>query len=142
MRYRAPECDAEPVRVLLAEDDVALADVIARGLRREAIAVDVAYDGGEALEKARAVPYDVVVLDRWLPVVHGDVVCRELCATGAGPRVLMLSAASLVNDRVVGLDLLALVCPGGRYAASLHGADDLRGDGIHFSSAGRRIVGS
>jgi DNA-binding response OmpR family regulator len=93
------------VRVLLVEDDLALADVVARGLRREAIAVDVVYDGLEALEKARAVPYDVVVLDRWLPGVHGDVVCRELCAAGAGPRVLMLSAASLVQDRVVGLSL-------------------------------------
>jgi DNA-binding response OmpR family regulator len=93
------------VRVLLVEDDLALADVVARGLRREAIAVDVAYDGHEALEKARALPYDVVVLDRWLPGVHGDAVCRELCATGAGPRVLMLSAASLVQDRVVGLSL-------------------------------------
>jgi DNA-binding response OmpR family regulator len=93
------------MRVLLAEDDVALAAVIARGLRRSSLAVDVAHDGTAALEKARLVAYDVVVLDRELPGVHGDVVCRELHEDGSGPRILMLTASGSVDDRVEGLSL-------------------------------------
>jgi DNA-binding response OmpR family regulator len=92
------------MRVLLAEDDLALADAIVRGLRRQAIAVDVAHDGAVALEKARVVNYDVVVLDRGLPVVHGDDVCREL-SEAAPARILMLTAASSIEDRVEGLTL-------------------------------------
>ena len=93
------------MRVLLAEDDAALAAVIARGLRRSSLAVDVAHDGAVALEKARLVAYDVVVLDRELPGVHGDVVCRELHDDGSGPRILMLTASGSVEDRVEGLSL-------------------------------------
>jgi DNA-binding response OmpR family regulator len=93
------------MRILLAEDDVGLAAVIARGLRRSSLAVDVAHDGSVALEKARLVAYDVVVLDRELPGVHGDVVCRELHEDGAGPRILMLTASGSVEDRVEGLSL-------------------------------------
>jgi DNA-binding response OmpR family regulator len=93
------------MRVLLAEDDVGLAAVIARGLRRSSLAVDVAHDGSAALEKARLVAYDVVVLDRELPGVHGDVVCRELHEDGSGPRILMLTASGSVEDRVEGLSL-------------------------------------
>ena len=93
------------MRVLLAEDDVALAAVIARGLRRSALAVDVAHDGEAALDKARLVAYDVVVLDRELPGVHGDLVCRELHTDGSGPRILMLTASGSVEDRVEGLSL-------------------------------------
>jgi two-component system, OmpR family, response regulator VanR len=93
------------MRVLLAEDDVALAAVIARDLRRSSLAVDVAHDGTAALEKARLVSYDVVVLDRELPGVHGDVVCRKLHEDGSGPRILMLTASGSVEDRVEGLSL-------------------------------------
>jgi DNA-binding response OmpR family regulator len=93
------------MRVLLAEDDVALAAVIARGLRRSALAVDVTHDGEAALDKARLVSYDVVVLDRELPGVHGDVVCRALHDDGSGPRILMLTASGSVEDRVEGLSL-------------------------------------
>ena len=93
------------MRVLLAEDDVALAAVIARGLRRSALAVDIAHDGAAALDKARLVTYDVVVLDRELPGVHGDLVCRALHDDSAGPRILMLTASGSVEDRVEGLSL-------------------------------------
>ncbi|GIH78437.1 response regulator transcription factor [Planobispora longispora] len=93
------------MRVLVVEDEEELADAIARGLRLHAIAVDVAYDGREALEMAAYTPYDVVVLDRDLPEVHGDDVCRELRAGSAGGRVLMLTAAGQVRDRVDGLSL-------------------------------------
>ena len=93
------------MRVLIVEDEEQLADAIARGLRLHAIAVDVAYDGQDALELASYVDYDVVVLDRDLPEVHGDDVCRELAAAGAAPRILMLTAAGRVRDRVAGLAL-------------------------------------
>jgi DNA-binding response OmpR family regulator len=91
--------------VLVVEDDEALADVIARGLRQEALAVDVATDGMEALHKAEFTTYDVVVLDRDLPVVHGDEVCERLTGQGAGERILMLTAAGTLDDRVAGLAL-------------------------------------
>jgi DNA-binding response OmpR family regulator len=93
------------MRVLVVEDEEELADAIARGLRLHAIAVDVAYDGQEALDLASYVAYDVVVLDRDLPEVHGDDVCRELAAGGAAGGVLMLTAAGRVRDRVGGLSL-------------------------------------
>jgi two-component system response regulator VanR len=93
------------VRVLVAEDERRVADAVARGLRREGMAVDVAYDGSAALDKARLYPYDVVVLDRDLPLLHGDEVCRTLRAEDPDRRVLMLTAASGVDDLVDGLSL-------------------------------------
>lgn len=93
------------MRVLLAEDDAALADVIARGLRREALSVDIARDGATALERARSIEYDVIVLDRDLPVMHGDAVCRALTSSGALTRILMLTASAAIEERVEGLAL-------------------------------------
>jgi DNA-binding response OmpR family regulator len=93
------------VRVLVVEDDLSLADAIARGLRRDAFAVDLAHDGAVALQKAREVDYDVIVLDRDLPVVHGDDVCQQLGEAQAICRVLMLSAAAEVEHRVEGFRL-------------------------------------
>jgi DNA-binding response OmpR family regulator len=93
------------MRVLVAEDERLLADLIARWLRGEAHAVDVAYDGDAALERLGVNDYDVVVLDRDLPVVHGDDVCRALVDSGAETRVLMLTAAAEIGDRVAGLSL-------------------------------------
>lgn len=93
------------MRVLVVEDEEQLADAVARGLRLHAIAVDVAYDGREALELASYVGYDVVVLDRDLPDVHGDEVCRELVTASGASRILMLTAAGRVRDRVGGLAL-------------------------------------
>jgi two-component system, OmpR family, response regulator VanR len=93
------------VRVLLAEDERRVADAVARGLRREGMAVDVAYDGATALDKARLTPYDVVVLDRDLPELHGDDVCRTLRSEEPDSRVLMLTAANGVDDLVDGLSL-------------------------------------
>jgi two-component system response regulator VanR len=93
------------VRVLVAEDERRVADAVARGLRREGMAVDVAYDGSSALDKARLNPYDVVVLDRDLPLLHGDEVCRTLRDEKPDRRVLMLTAASGVDDLVDGLSL-------------------------------------
>jgi DNA-binding response OmpR family regulator len=93
------------MRVLVAEDFEVLAQAIATGLRREGMAVDVALDGDGALESLAATRYDVVVLDRDLPVVHGDEVCRRIVAGGSASRVLMLTAASTVADRVDGLGI-------------------------------------
>src|SRR4051812_34991061 len=93
------------MRVLLAEDDAALADVIARGLRREALSVDIASDGGTALERARSFEYDVIVLDRDLPVLHGDAVCEALTGSGSLTRILMLTASAAIEERVEGLAL-------------------------------------
>jgi DNA-binding response OmpR family regulator len=93
------------MRVLVVEDEPLLADAIAEWLRDETHAVDVAYDGGAALERLTVHDYDVVVLDRDLPGVHGDDVCRGLAGTGAAVRVLMLTAAADVADRVAGLCL-------------------------------------
>ena len=95
----------ERVRVLVVEDEQPLADGIAAGLRGEVMAVDVAYDGDGALERLDINDYDVVVLDRDLPVVHGDDVCRALVARGAPTRILMLTAASDLADRVEGLEI-------------------------------------
>ncbi|MFL6056333.1 MAG: response regulator transcription factor [Actinoallomurus sp.] len=93
------------MRVLVVEDERVLADTIATGLRREAMAVDVAYDGAGALERTSVNDYDVVVLDRDLPRVHGDEVCRSLVADGATARVLMLTAAGELDDKVEGLSI-------------------------------------
>lgn len=82
-----------------------LADAIAEWLRDESHAVDIAHDGAAALDRIAVHDYDVVVLDRDLPVVHGDDVCRELASSGAVTRVLMLTAAAEVTDRVAGLSL-------------------------------------
>ena len=93
------------MRVLVAEDVEDLAMAIAAGLRREGMAVDVALDGTTALGQLAVTPYDVVVLDRDLPGTHGDEICRRLAAGRSGSRVLMLTAASTVRDRVDGLGL-------------------------------------
>jgi DNA-binding response OmpR family regulator len=93
------------IRVLLVEDERPLAAALARWLRRQGMAVDVAHDGEGALAKARLVPYDVVVLDRHLPVLHGDEVCRRLVVQGGTTRILMLTAADSTDQLVDGLDL-------------------------------------
>ena len=93
------------MRVLLAEDEPRVAAAIARGLRRHGAAVDVAPDGAEALFNARVHPYDVVVLDRDLPELHGDDVCRALNAERPDTKILMLTAARTTDDLVTGLAL-------------------------------------
>jgi DNA-binding response OmpR family regulator len=93
------------VRVLVIEDDLELAETIGLGLRRERMAVDEAFDGPSGLERALVNDYDVIVLDRDLPGLHGDEVCAELVAAGCRARVLMLTAAGAIEDRVEGLDL-------------------------------------
>ena len=93
------------MRVLVAEDHEVLGTAIATGLRREGMAVDVAVDGSGALERLTVSRYDVVVLDRDLPGIHGDEVCRRIVADRLDSRVLMLTAASTVRDRVDGLGL-------------------------------------
>ena len=93
------------MRVLVAEDFEVLATAIATGLRREGMAVDVVLAGDGALESLAVTRYDVVVLDRDLPGVHGDEVCQRIVAGGSGSRVLMLTAASTIADRVDGLGL-------------------------------------
>jgi DNA-binding response OmpR family regulator len=93
------------MRVLVVEDEPLLAQTVAQGLRRAAHAVDVVHDGAAALERLDVHDYDVVVLDRDLPVVHGDDVCRHLAKNGSETRVLMLTAAAGVDDRVDGLAL-------------------------------------
>jgi DNA-binding response OmpR family regulator len=112
------------VRVLVVEDERLLADAIVEGLRREALAVDVVYDGDAALERIGVNDYDVVVLDRDLPLVHGDEVCRAVVSAGGTSRVLMLTAATAVGDRVVGLDL---------------GADDYLGKPFAFAELVARV---
>jgi DNA-binding response OmpR family regulator len=91
------------VRILVAEDERLMADAIAEWLRREAFAVDVAYDGDTALERLGVNEYDVVVLDRDLPVVPGDEICRAIVDSAAQTRVLMVTAAAAVRERVAGL---------------------------------------
>ncbi|MEU5159201.1 response regulator transcription factor [Streptomyces sp. NPDC020875] len=111
------------MRVLLVEDEQPLAGYVAAGLRKYGCAVDVAHDGRTALEKCAVVPYDVVVLDRDLPGVHGDTVCRRLAREGRS-RVLMLTASDAVEDRVDGLAL---------------GADDYLGKPFAFSELVARV---
>jgi DNA-binding response OmpR family regulator len=93
------------MRILVVEDDLPLADVIARGLRGQALAVDLAANGASALEKIDAVNYDVVVLDRDLPVVHGDEVCHRMVDQRSTAKVLMLTASGSLDDRVEGLSI-------------------------------------
>ena len=110
------------MRVLVVEDHVTLAGRIAQGLRQAGLAVDVVHDGAAAFEAAAQTSYDVIVLDRDLPVVHGDHVCRTLA--GSGPRILMLTAADQVEDRVDGLEL---------------GADDYLGKPFVFAELVARV---
>ena len=93
------------MRVLVVEDERQLADAIAEGLRRKAMAVDVVYDGADALERLAANDYDVVVLDRDLPSLSGDEVCASMLSEGLDARILMLTAAAAVRQRVDGLAL-------------------------------------
>lgn len=93
------------MRVLVVEDERELADGIAQGLRRSAMAVDVAYDGDAALERATVNDYDVLVLDRDIPRISGDEVCKTLVGMGLPVRILMLTAAASVPQRVSGLGL-------------------------------------
>src|SRR3984885_6118885 len=110
------------MRVLVAEDHTTLAGRIAQGLRQAGMAVDAVHDGAAALEAAAQTAYDVIVLDRDLPVVHGDRVCRTLA--GSGPRILMLTAASEVAERIDGLEL---------------GADDYLGKPFVFAELVARV---
>jgi DNA-binding response OmpR family regulator len=112
------------MRVLIIEDEEALAAAIARGLRRQGMAVDVAHDGRSGLDKACLNDYDVVVLDRNLPEMHGDEVCRQLAGPSSTARILMLTAASGLRDRVAGLDL---------------GADDYLGKPFAFDELAARV---
>jgi DNA-binding response OmpR family regulator len=93
------------VRVLMIEDDQEMAETVAAGLRHARMAVDVALDGPAGLERALTSDYDVIVLDRDLPGLHGDAVCRRLVAAGCRSRVLMLTAAAAADDLVDGLGL-------------------------------------
>src|SRR5688500_8645478 len=119
-----PHGSIDPVRVLVVEDERLLADAIAEGLRRESLAVDVAYDGDAALQRIGVNDYDVVVLDRDLPHVHGDDVCQAVLDTGGDARVLMLTAATAVRERVDGLAL---------------GADDYLGKPFAFAELVARV---
>lgn len=112
------------MRVLVAEDHPRLAATVATVLRREGMAVDVAFDGREALVRASATTYDVVVLDRDLPFVHGDEVCRSLVAQGCPSAVLMLTAAGTLEDRLEGLGI---------------GADDYLSKPFHLAELVARI---
>ena len=112
------------MRVLVVEDQAELADDIADGLRDQGMGADVAYDGPAGIEKALINPYDVVVLDRDLPKVHGDAVCATLVGSGSKARILMLTAAATVGDRVQGLNL---------------GADDYLGKPFAFEELVARV---
>jgi len=93
------------MRVLIVEDHVELAETVASGLRREGMAVDLAGDGEAGLRQASINEYDVIVLDRDLPLVHGDQLCADLSASGGRARILMLTASGGIEDRVAGLGL-------------------------------------
>ena len=110
------------MRVLVVEDHTTLADFIAKGLRDAGMAVDAVNDGAAALALSGHTGYDVIVLDRDLPVIHGDQVCRSLAGTSA--RILMLTAATEVHDRVDGLEL---------------GADDYLGKPFAFTELVARV---
>jgi DNA-binding response OmpR family regulator len=112
------------VRVLVAEDVRRLADDIAEGLRDQGIAADVAYDGVDAAAKLDLNPYDVLVLDRDLPGIHGDTICRTITAAGNPVMILMVTAADTPGDRVTGLTL---------------GADDYLTKPFHFPELVLRI---
>jgi DNA-binding response OmpR family regulator len=93
------------MRVLVVEDEPDLAQLVARGLRRRGLAVDVALDGADGLRKALVTDYEIVVLDRDLPALHGDDLCRALREHGNPAKVLMLTASATIRDRVEGLEL-------------------------------------
>jgi DNA-binding response OmpR family regulator len=93
------------VRVLVIEDDAVLAETVGVGLRRVEMTVDIAFDGAAGLDRALHTDYDVIVLDRDLPLVHGDEVCRRLVDAGRRSRVLMLTAAGTMDELVDGLEL-------------------------------------
>src|SRR5229473_8311310 len=93
------------MRVLIVEDQPTLADDIADGLRDQGMAADVAYDGASGLDKALMNHYDVVIVDRDLPRIHGDAVCAALVGAATQARILMLTAAGAIGDRVDGLNL-------------------------------------
>ncbi|MFC7932766.1 response regulator transcription factor [Streptomyces cinereoruber] len=112
------------MRVLVAEDERVLAGLVATGLRRAGFAVDTVHDGEDALERLGLYAYDVLVLDRDLPRLHGDDVARRLVAGGSRTRILMLTAATAVEDRVEGLDL---------------GADDYLGKPFEFPELVSRV---
>ena len=112
------------VRVLVVEDHVALANRIGQGLRNAGFAVDVVYDGAAALDSTASTGYDVIVLDRDLPAVHGDRVCRRLARDGSPSRILMLTAAADIEDRVDGLEM---------------GADDYLGKPFAFTELVARV---
>ncbi|WP_411077333.1 response regulator transcription factor [Streptomyces sp. cmx-10-25] len=112
------------MRVLVAEDERVLAGLVATGLRRAGFAVDTVHDGEDALERLALYAYDVLVLDRDLPRLHGDEVARRLVAGGSRTRILMLTAATAVEDRVAGLDL---------------GADDYLGKPFEFPELVSRV---
>jgi DNA-binding response OmpR family regulator len=112
------------MRVLIIEDEEALADAMARGLRLQGMAVDVALDGLTGYDKAVLNDYDVIVLDRNLPGMHGDEVCRRLVTSDSSARILMLTAARALRDRVAGLDL---------------GADDYLGKPFAFDELVARL---
>jgi DNA-binding response OmpR family regulator len=119
-----PRVENVRVRVLVVEDHVVLANRIGEGLRDAGFAVDVVYDGAAALQSTTRTDYDVVVLDRDLPAVHGDGVCRRMVREGSPSRILMLTAAADVEDRVEGLEL---------------GADDYLGKPFAFHELIARI---
>jgi DNA-binding response OmpR family regulator len=112
------------VRVLVVEDSRALADGVAEGLRDQGIAVDIAYDGREAAAKLDLNAYEVVILDRDLPGLHGDTLCRMIAEGGSRAMVLMLTAAGSPGDRVSGLRL---------------GADDYLAKPFHFPELVLRV---
>ena len=112
------------MRVLVVEDEQLLADAVAEGLRRETFAVDVAYDGAGALERIGVNEYDVLVLDRDLPTVDGDEVCRRVAGSYPYTKILMLTAATTIVDRVDGLAL---------------GADDYLGKPFAFAELVARV---
>lgn len=104
-RTRSDLWHGSTVRILVIEDEQPLADAIARGLRREGMAVDVAYDGDAGQEKVQITRYDVIVLDRDLPGISGDELCAEIVNSTELTRVIMLTASGTVRDRVEGLAL-------------------------------------
>ncbi|MGW8350973.1 response regulator transcription factor [Streptomyces wedmorensis] len=112
------------MRILVVEDARALAEVVAEGLRDQGMAVDLAYDGLAAAAKLDLTPYDVVVLDRDLPGIHGDTLCRMITERADRPMVLMLTAAGTPGDRVSGLTL---------------GADDYLAKPFHFPELVLRV---
>jgi DNA-binding response OmpR family regulator len=93
------------MRVLVVEDEMTLADALARGLRRHGMHVDVAYDGDDGFDKATTLTYDVIVLDRDLPGRSGDEICHSLTTAGLPTRVMMLSASTSDRDKAAGLSL-------------------------------------